>query len=176
MTRRGQLVLLAAVALVVALVPLTLAHLQLGYRADVSAAGDAIDERPLAEAEHALAVALDDAVDGVPKSNPWADRSQAVTVVKNRLASTLDALNQSGLSEGVISRVSYNQSRARTAVADCPSGPDRRFGPCRAEGGVVVQERAGQTHVVAVAFDVRSLGQDAERTLTTVVHVGRPRG
>ena len=40
-------------------------------------------------------------------------------------------------------------------AANCPGGPNRDFGPCEATDGVVVQERAGETVVLAVAFDVR---------------------
>jgi hypothetical protein len=38
---------------------------------------------------------------------------------------------------------------------DCPGGPMRAFGPCRSDGGIVVQERANETVLVGVALDVQ---------------------
>ncbi len=36
-----------------------------------------------------------------------------------------------------------------------PHGPNRQFGGCQADRGVVVQNRDGETHVLAVAFNLR---------------------
>jgi len=58
--------------------------------------------------------------------------------------------------DGVAYSVDYNRSAARAwAREGCPKGPGRRFGSCDARDGVVVQERAGETTLLAVAFDVR---------------------
>lgn len=170
--RRGQLVLLAAAVLAVALVPMALAYLQLGYHGDVAAAstGDA----PLRDAERTLDRALHDAVDSIPQRHPWSNRTGAVTEVRHRLRDDLSTLNRSGVESGTAFAVSYNHSRAVVwADENCPSGPARQFGPCRADRGVVVQSRANQTHVLAVAFDVRVTTPDGRWRATTTVRVGR---
>lgn len=173
MTRRGQLVLLAAVALAVVLVPMALAHLQLGYRGDAGAT--AVDEHPVRTADRMLLITLHDAVNGVARNHSWAERREAVTTVRDRLDSSLSAINRSNLDRGAVSEVTYNGSRATEwATRNCPGGPDRRFGSCVAERGLVVQERDGRTHIVAAAFDVRTAGRTEAWRLTVVVQAGRP--
>jgi hypothetical protein len=170
--RRGQLVLLAAVALAAALVPMTLAYLQLGYHGDVGAAG--VDDAPIRDAERVLDRALHDAVSGVPGEHAWANRTAAVTEVRSRLRSDLSRLNRSRVDTGTAYGVTYNRSRALVWTREsCPSGPDRQFGPCRADRGVAVQERAGRTHVLAAAFDLRVTTPDGRWRATVVVRVGR---
>ncbi len=169
---RGQFVLLAAAALAVALVPMTLAYLQLGYHDDVGASG--VDEDPLREAERLLDRAVADAVEGVPADHAWSNRTGAVTAVRDRIRSDLSTLGRSRVDEGTVYDVTYNDSRATGWKSDnCPSGPDRQFGPCRVDRGVVVQERAGRTHVLAVAFDVQVTTADGWWRATLVVRVGR---
>jgi len=153
MRERGQLVLLAAAALAVALVPMTVAHLQLGYQADADAA--VVDSQPLAETERVLSRAVDEAVRTVPAEYNWSERDAATTTVRDRLSSTLAALNRSRLNEGTVSSVSVARTRASEwSDTNCPRRPDRQFGECFADDGVVVQERLGDTHVLAVAFEI----------------------
>ncbi len=160
------MVLLAAVAIAVALVPMVLAYLQLGYHADVTAPAP---DRAL-EAERALQGAVESATDEIPANYTWRDRRAAVTTVRDRLAPSLESLNRSAVAAGTAYLVIYNASRAATWEArNCPSGPNRQFGPCRADRGVVVQERAGETHVLAVAFDVRLVTRTSESRLWYIV-------
>ncbi len=162
---RSQLVLLAAVALAAALVPLTVAYLQLGYQATVDA-----DRSPIQDLQGTLDRALVDAADGVPDQYPWSDRTTAVTAVRDRLRPTLATLNTSRLDAGRAVAVTYNATRGQAwADSHCPAGPDRQFGPCRVDRGVVVQDRAGRTHVLAVAVDVAVAGPDAEQRAVIVV-------
>jgi hypothetical protein len=171
---RGQLVLLAAVALAIALVPLTLAHLQLGYDEDVRAA--TVDDDRIREAKGFFRRTLVDTTATVPDNHSWTDRRRAVTAVRQRLRPTIEAINASGLGSRTVTLVSYNASRARQFAREhCPSGPARRFGPCRGDRGLVVQERAGRTHVLAAAVDVRVTAPQAERNAVTVVRAfGQP--
>lgn len=173
MTRRGQLVLLAAAALAVALVPMALAHLQLGYHDDVQSA--TVDSRPVDDAERTLHRALDGAARGIPQQYPWTDRHSAVTAVRDQLRPTLATLNTSRLGSGTVYGISYNDSRAQSWMqANCPSGPDRQFGSCRTDRGVVVQERASETHVLAVAVDIRVTTDDSDWHAVTVLTVNSP--
>lgn len=151
---RGQLVLAAAAVVAVALAPVVLAYLQLGFHPDVEAGADRAD--PAANAERFLERAVHEAGAAVTGAHGWHERRLAVRAVRDRLDPRLETLAASRVAEGTAYRVAYNDSAAR-AWADrrCPGGRGRAFGPCESHRGVVVQERAGETHVLAVAFDVR---------------------
>ena len=165
---RGQFVLLAAAALVAALVPMAFAYLQLGYHDDVGAAG--VEDDPLRDAERLLDRAVADAVEDVPADHAWSNRTDAVTAVRDRLQPDLSTLGRSRVNEGTVYNVTYNTSHAAAWEADnCPSGPDRQFGPCRVDRGVVVQERAGRTLVLAAAYDLTVTTDDAQTNATFVV-------
>lgn len=165
---RGQLVLLAAVTLAVALVPMTIAYLQLGYDTDVRSV--TAEGAPLGTVERTLRRTLDDATAPVPANYSWAERRAAVSTVRSRLGPGLRAINASRLTAETVTEVSYNSSRARAwADARCPSGPARRFGPCRVDRGLVVQERADRTHVLAVAVDVRRTAPRGDLRGTLVI-------
>lgn len=69
--------------------------------------------------------------------------------------------------------VSYNASAASAWTSEhCDSGDGKRFGSCETDGGVALQERAGEAVLLAVAFDVRVVGPDGETGFTVVVEVG----
>ena len=164
---RGQLVVLAAAALALALVPMALAYLQLGYHADVQTGPD---RTTLSDVDRSLDRALVAASDGIPDSYDWDNRSEAVTTLRNRVRPSLDSLRGSGLDSGTAVTLSYNESRAQAwATNHCPSGPDRAFGPCRSDRGVVVQERNGKTHILVATVDVSVTNPDGERRATRVV-------
>jgi hypothetical protein len=166
---RGQLVLLAAVALAVALVPLVLAYLQLGYHDDIHAG---TGQSHTQQAESTLERGVHDVAREIPAEYTWADRSAAVDAVQTRLEPTVQAIATSGLSRGTAAGVRYNQTRAQDwADTNCPGGPDRQFGPCLAAEGVVVQERQGRAHVLAVAVDIRVTGPDRTVQLSTTTDI-----
>ena len=72
-------------------------------------------------------------------------------------------------------RVTYNASAASDwAATNCPGGPGRQFGPCEVDRGVVVQERAGRTHVLAVALDVTVTTERGTYAVTLVVPAVEP--
>lgn len=163
---RGQMILLAAVAIAVALVPMLLAYVQLGYHPDVAEP----EADHTSSVERTLERSLVAAADGVPANYSWGDRDAAVTTVRSRLGSTLTSLNRSALERGTALQVSFNATLANASASrTCPSGTGRQFGPCEGDRGVVVQERASETHVLAAAFDVRVVTRDGERRLWTVV-------
>lgn len=171
MTRRGQLVLLAAVALAVALLPLVTAVGQLAYHPDGQ--GRVVDPHPVAASEQVLDRAAADAASGLPREFGWPARERAAAAARQSMAPALAALNRSQTDAGTVLAVTFNETRANAwARANCPGGPARRFGPCSALEGVVLQERSGRTHLVAVAVDLRATGQDAQWRMTAVI---RPR-
>lgn len=160
------MVLLAAVAIAVAVVPMLLAYLQLGYHPALH--GPAPDHAVVAE--QTLERALVNASSGVPATHSWTDRATAVSAVRDRLGPTLRSLNRSALGRGTALQVSFNDTLAtQVANTSCPGGRGRAFGPCEADRGVVVQERVGRTHVVAAGFDVLVVTPDGETRLRTVV-------
>lgn len=163
---RGQFVLVAAVVVAVALVPIVLAYLQLGYHADVRASGDYDD--PTADATGTLTRAVATATADVPANYDWSERGAAVTTVRDRLDSRIEHVEQARIEAGTARSVTYNQTAAAAwAASSCPDGPGRAFGPCEAIDGVVVQERAGETHVLGIAVDLVVTTQRG-RTVATV--------
>lgn len=168
MNRRGQLVLVAAAIIAVGLVPMLTAYLQLGYDADVRTTAD--DRSPSEDAVRALDGAVHNASAGVPASYDWSERSDAVDEVRSQLAPRIDTVETALVERGVARSVAYNATLANdVAGADCPNGPDRQFGSCVADRGVVVQDRDGETHVLAVAFDVGSTTDRGESRVTVLV-------
>ena len=154
MNDRAQLVLGAAALVAVALTPVLFAYLQLGYSGDVVASGEY--DAPVQSAQRVLSRGVHGAGADIPESYRWRKRDAAVSTVRTELQGTLDALRSSRVESGTVYQVAYNESAAQTwRRENCPNGPNRQFGACEASQGVVVQNRDGETHVLAVAFDVR---------------------
>jgi len=167
--RRGQTVLLAAAVIALAMVPLSIAYLQLSAHPDI-AAGEPQPDGTRTTA--ALDRALTDARAGVPANYSWDRRDEAAATVRERLAPAIDRLQTAGVEEGVARSIADNDSAAAAwATENCPGGPDRQFGDCEAVGGVVVQDRLGETHVLAAAFDVRVTTDRGTTRVTVVVEV-----
>lgn len=172
---RGQLVLLAAVVLAIALVPVLFAYLQLGYHADVSASTDY--DSPGRNAERFLERAVHEASRGIAGNYSWTDRQDAVDRVRTRLDTRVETLETARVESGTAYRTGYNQTAATAWVDEhCPDGPNREFGDCKtpANSGVVVQERMGQTHVLAVVLDVTITTERGTRQLTLVQSTVEP--
>lgn len=170
MTRRAQLVVAAAVVAAIALIPVVAAYLQLGDRADVRAASGYTD--PAGNARRVLHRDVHRAAAPVAGNYSWRERGRAVTAVRNALAPRLDALRSARVTEGTASRVAYNETAAsRWAGSHCPGGRGRQFGACRANRGFVVQRRAGETTVLAAAFDVTVVTHRGTIHVTYVVEV-----
>lgn len=166
--RRSQLVLLAASVIAVAFVPILFAYLQLGAHPDVTASAGY--DRPTSDAVRVLERAVHEAGASVTGTHPWRQRDAAVTATKLRLDPRRDKLESAAVNEGVVHRTTYNQSAAREWIrTHCPRGADRQFGPCEASEGVVVQDRAGETHVLAVALDLTTTTPSGTTELTLVI-------
>lgn len=165
-SRRGQLVLIAAIALAIALVPLVLALTQLAFHEDVGA-GTTTDW--MGESERTLERALVDA-SGDTTEYEWHDRSSAATAVRENLSEVIHSIERSGLEAGTAISIEYNTTRTASWLSEtCPGGPDRQFGDCEVSAGIAVQERSGETHVLGVAVDIAVTTPETESTLTTVL-------
>lgn len=165
---RGQLVLLAAAAIAVALVPLALAYVGLGYHADVGSDDD--PAAPLSDAERVLERTTHNATLLVAGEYDWQERDRAAAALGSQLDDDTARLERSRVTSGVAYRVERNTSAA-SAWEDthCPRGPNRAFGPCEVIAGIVVQERAGETAIVAVAFDVHATTDHGLGAMTVVI-------
>lgn len=160
--------LVTAAIVAIALVPMVVAYLQLGYHADVEASAD--HDRPARNAEHVLNRAVDNASGSVAGEYEWEQRVLAADAVNRTLDLTFGQVEQSRLQSSIAYEVRQNSSAAvDTATDNCPRGPDRAFGSCETRGGIVVQERAGETHILAVALDVRVTSERGRTDVTFVV-------
>jgi len=167
---RGQVVLLAAAVVAVALLSMTLAYAQLGYDADRTGAGT-VDVASVSELDRSLTGSLRTAARAVrhDDAHAWRDRRAVADRVAASLAADADRLEQTHAEESRSLAISLDDPAAtQWARERCPDGRGRDFGPCRAIEGVVVQERADETTVVAAAFRIRIVSP-AESTTVTVV-------
>lgn len=161
--------LLAAATVALALVPMLLASLQLGYQADVAASepegpGIADADRTLTEAAAEVAAAGD--------GEDWDERENAIDAFRESFDNRTATLVSDPIDQGTIRHRSYNESVADAWIDDdCPAGDGREFGPCENSGGIVVQERAGETHFVAVGIDVSVIDNDRTERGTLLVRI-----
>lgn len=167
---RGQTVFVAAAMLALALVPLGFAYLQLGYHEDVTASTE--PETPGSETIRLLERAVYDA-GAEATGHPWQGRTGAVAQVNASLAPREADIEAAQVKRGVAVRIERNASAAAAwAIENCLVGAGRVFGDCEAIGGLVVQERAGETHLLAVAYDLQIVDDRGETALTVIVGAG----
>ena len=172
---RGQIVLVAAAVVAVALLSMTLAYAQLGYDADRTGAGT-VEVASVSEVDRSLTGSLRATAREVRRGDDhaWRDRR----TVAERVAASLDA------DADRLERAHAEKSRSLTVALDdaaatqwarerCPDGDGREFGPCRVIDGVVVQERADETAVIAAAFRIRVVSPDESTTVTIVSRVAQ---
>ncbi|UWG49871.1 putative pilin/flagellin [Halalkaliarchaeum sp. AArc-CO] len=167
---RGQLVLVAAAVLALALVPMAFAYLQLGYHGDVGA--DVEAETELGDTERSLERAVEHASGEIDGEYSWNRREAAVEGFRDLLEDDLDTIERLGHTEGVVIEIASAAEPASAWQAEtCPSGPMRSFGPCERIDNVVVQERADETALLAAGFELRLATPDDEATVEVVVVV-----
>lgn len=161
------MVVLAAAFVALALVPMAVAYLGLSYHDDVRAAES---DDPAADVARALERSVHEASAAVDGEHRWVARHDATAAVADRVDADARQLERARVTGGVGTTISRNETAAAAwAAENCPSGENRRFGDCASAEGVAVQERAGETHLLAVAFDVRVVTEDSETSLTLVI-------
>ncbi|MGM0590013.1 MAG: DUF7261 family protein [Halobacteriota archaeon] len=165
---RGQLVLVAAVVVAVALVPMLVAYLQLGYHADVTTRTDG--QSATTDARQYVRVAVDNASTATAGGFEWSAHDAAATRLTSVLDPDLRRLETARVEQGIAADVRRNQTAAESWTAEhCPRGPNRQFGPCDSGGGVVLQARAGEATVLAVVVDLHVTTPRTETNETLVV-------
>lgn len=168
MNDRGQLVLIASLVITVAIVPMAFAYLQLGYDADVETSIDATN--PEDDAHRVLVRAVHNASSSIPERFSWTNRTDAAHSLRSTLSSRVETIETGLLEQGIAREITYNDTAAMAwANGSCPSGPARQFGPCDVDRGVVVQERAGRSHVLRVAVDLETTTDRRQSSVTWVV-------
>lgn len=164
---RGQIVLLAAVVVALALVPILGAYLQLGYDGDARA----FDRKASTVSEERILTTVRRELRGVlPTGHDWGERNRTASRVRTHIEARLTSL--SGEVNGTVIEVELRNASADLVAETCPAGPNRRFGPCRGLGAVFVQERAGETHVYGLLVEIRVIGRHG---IARTTHVIRPR-
>lgn len=167
---RGQLVLLAAAAIALALFPLVMAYIQLGYAGDVAAEPTGTDAA--ADLDRALDRAVHDAA-GAVDTGTFASGDEAAAAFRDRLRDDVDRLETARIEAGTAATITYEPSLAVEWVDDGAwrGGVAGDFPEPSAHGGVVVQERAGEFVVVAVALEVRATEPDGTVSRDVVFEV-----
>jgi len=166
---RGQLVLVAAAVIAIGLAPVLLAYLQLGYHPDAETRPDVSG----GQAVDYLDRSVHDAAAATAGEYAWRDRAAMAAAVRDRIDADVETLERTRLEEGVTYRFGYNDTAAEAWLdGSCVSGDGKQFGDCTVDGGVAMQDRAGEAVLLAVAFDVRVVGPRSESDLTAVIGVG----
>ena len=143
---------MAAAFVALALVPMALAYVQLGHDPGATAPETADTD----ELRTAVDAAADAAAANVSGRARWGDRTSAVAAADATFRAELARATSAYADRGVLVTVTADDDAAdRWASERCPSGEMRRFGECEGRGGFVVQDRAGEVHVVGVAVTVR---------------------
>ena len=158
--------LLAAAVVAVALVPMLVAYVQLGYDGDVRAARDAAT--PTEDARRLLRGAVFDASMEVAGEFASTNRALAAARVNATLAPHIDRVESARAFDGVAVSVEGNATAARRwAEETCPSGTMRRFGSCETIGGLAFQSRGSEATLLGAAFDVwvTSSGRNVRTTI-----------
>lgn len=169
-SRRGQLVLVAAAVIALALVPMAFAYLQLGYHGDVDASPG--PDSALADAERSLERGVENASAGVDGEYDWEERDDAVAAFRDALAQDVRTIERLRHADGVVVEITGAEGLAGSwGESTCPSGPMRAFGPCDRVDNVVVQERAGETAILAAGFRLRVATADGRAAVDVVVVV-----
>ena len=170
---RGQIVLVAAAVVAVALLSMTLAYAQLGYDADRTGAGT-VEVASVSEVDRSVTGSLRATAREVRRGDDhaWRDRRTVAERVAASLDADADRLERAHAEESRSLTVELDDAAAtQWARERCPDGDGREFGPCRVIDGVVVQERADETAVVAAAFRVRVVSPDESTTALVVSRV-----
>ncbi|AKU06739.1 DUF7261 family protein [Haloferax gibbonsii] len=162
---RGQLVLVSGAVVAVALLALLVVHAQLGFAGVV----ETTEPPPLDDVVETTDGGVEMAAAGVAGRYDWAARDAAVEDFRSRLDPALANVERAHAGEGGVALRTNDSAAAGWALRNCPDGPYREFGPCVVDDGVVVQERAGETAVVAVLVDVRIATPRSRTALTVAV-------
>lgn len=102
----------------------------------------------------------------------WPDGDTLAVAGRAEIDDDLELLETGRIHTGVVHDVQYSEPAATAWERNnCDRGGGRRFGGCAVDGGLVLQERAGDAVLLAVAFDLSVVVPDCHAGLTIVVEV-----
>ncbi len=156
--KRGQLVLLTAALIAVGLLVITAAYLQTGYTGGQQATVTPATDNQ--EIQQALELALLEA-----EPTTGTQRNKLVTEFQASFEKQLREIQQSATERGTVVQLTRNQTAGRHAVTQLSGSGS----PSESIGGVIVQQRAGEAHVVGVAVDIEHTGPNTRVERTTVI-------
>jgi hypothetical protein len=158
------MVILAGVVAAVALIAILGAALQLGYHPGQQ---PNTDLAPPEETRRVVADVLE-TEEATVREAAWEDREGAVDALETALDDRLRTLERRPV--GSIRLVRFAPDAALSKLSElCPRTAGKRFGPCVAIDGIVVQNRDDTTHLVAVVLEVTVIADETETVLTLVV-------
>lgn len=103
----------------------------------------------------------------------WWQRAEMADTISSQVDERIAPLETKDLDSGVVMEIGVVTDRADAIGSNrCPSGSGCRFGSCVAIDGVVLQERAGEVVVLAIAFEIDIAGPDHRGSSLFVVTVG----
>lgn len=158
------MILAAGALIVIALIATLLAILQLGYQPSEPTA-----ERytPPGETRRVIEETLVEA-EPTARDYAWTNRSAAAEEVRGIVMDRLHALERTDAT--AVRHVEFAPDVAADVLSHiCPRGPGKRFGPCAAIDGIVLQDRGDTTHLVGVVLRITVRHTDGSATITIVV-------
>lgn len=159
---RGQLVLVAAAVIAIALLVILAAYVQLGYTGDVRAV--AATDAPTADAGVALEQAASIAGSRATGDSPRAT-ARAFDRTFREAVATIESVD---VDRTAVYRVDRNTTAAMQYVQRCEAAA---FGSCTVIDGIIIQQRAGTPTVWGVTVDLRVVSPDMETEQTRLLHV-----
>lgn len=160
---RAQLVIAAGAVVAVALLAVLGAVLQLGY----DPAPDSQRMDPPEETRRVVATLLT-RVEPAVRDYAWGEHEAAIQEINPVLRDGIRTLQTDRA--GTIRFVDVATGAALDRLATlCPRTEHQSFGPCTVIDGIVLQERAGRTHLVAVVLEVTVVTETRRTALTVVV-------
>jgi hypothetical protein len=162
---RGQVVLMAAGVAAVALLAMVVAFAQLGLSATASPPDPVLD---LDAVSDSLRVTTTAHVFDNAGQFRWSERSTAVSALQDQLRPDIKRLERTTMANGRGISIKMNATVPQQLHLTCPEGTDKQFGNCLIVDGVVIQERAGETTVIAVSYDIEVISP-VERSYARVV-------
>lgn len=168
---RAQVVLVAATVVAIALLTMVFAYAQLSSitfdiaddtASRINTGGTVANPDSsviaLSAVHNQLTASVQTAVFDDVKQSEWSERQHVIKHARAIITEDLHRIESYHIKQGRSLTLNFaTVSADEWARMRCPSGPDRVFGRCQSTNGVIVQSRAGETTIVAVAIEVQVL-------------------
>ncbi|WP_231858872.1 DUF7261 family protein [Haloquadratum walsbyi] len=182
---RGQVVLVAATVVAIALLTMVFAYTQLG-----SISFDTADEASsridtggtivnpgspviaLDTVHNQLTASVQAAVFDDRKKHNWNERQRVIERVRTDVTEDFHRIELYHIQEGRSLTLNFAASHAHErAHMQCPGGPNRMFGQCQSVNGIIIQSRAEEVTIVAIAVEVQVISPTETTNATFMITV-----